>query len=149
MKVETVMISDIDSWLELAREVEPLFGPMIGEAGFHEALKAVISEERAFCIRDDSGKLCSAIILSYEKNEIEWLAVTSSKRRKNYGEMLLNHAISKLSSQKPITVQTFDNTVSAGIGARNLYIKFGFKEVDQAGLNPAGIPTVILARATV
>jgi GNAT superfamily N-acetyltransferase len=149
MKVEKILISDIDSWLELAREVEPLFGPMVDEAGFHDALKAVISEERAFCIRDDGGKLCSAIVLSYEKNEIEWLAVTYSKRRKGYGEMLLNYAISRLSSQKPIAVQTFANTVLAGVGARNLYIKFGFKEVEQAGLNPAGIPTVILERAPV
>ncbi|MPM18180.1 hypothetical protein SDC9_64586 [bioreactor metagenome] len=63
--------------------------------------------------------------------------------------MLLNHAMSKLNSQKPITVQTFAYTVLAGIGARKLYIKFGFKEVEQAGLNPAGIPTVILERAPV
>ena len=49
--------------------------------------------------------------------------------------------------KKAISVQTFDKTVLAGLGARKLYIKYGFEEVEQAGLNPAGFSTVILKRA--
>jgi hypothetical protein len=45
MNIETVENSDIDRWLELAREVEPLFGPMVGKIEFHEALEEVINEE--------------------------------------------------------------------------------------------------------
>jgi len=149
MKIEVVKNSDIDNWLELAQEVEPLFGPMVGEAGFQEALMAVIGEERAFGLHNDSGKLCGVIVISFEKNEIEWLAVTNSGRRNGYGEKLLNHAIGELNPQKPITVQTFDKTVLAGLGARKLYMKCGFQEVEQAGLNPAGLPTVILKRVPV
>lgn len=147
MKIEAVRHGDIDNWLELAQEVEPLFGPMVNEAGFHAALEAVIDEARAFCIRNDIGKLCGAIVLSYEKNEIEWLAVSVRQRRKRLGEALLNYAINKLNPWEWITVQTFDKTVIAGIEARNLYTKYGFQEVEQAGLNPAGLPTVILKRA--
>lgn len=146
MKIDTVKKCDIDDWLELVREVEPLFGPMIGTAGFQEHLIAVIGEERAFGIRNDSGKLCGIIVVSYEKNEIEWLAVASSDRQNGFGEKLLNHAINKLTAPKPITVQTFDKTVPAGLGARKLYMKCGFQEIEKAGLNPAGFPTVILKR---
>ncbi|WP_312421492.1 GNAT family N-acetyltransferase [Anaerospora hongkongensis] len=110
-------------WLELAQEVEPLFGPMIRETGFHEAINMVIGKDRAFCLRDDSDKLCGVILIAYEKNEIEWFAVANSDRRKGYGEKLLNHAINKLNPQKMIYVQTFDKTVLVGLGARKLYIK--------------------------
>ncbi len=67
MKIEDVKNSDFENWLELAREVEPLFGPMVGEPDFHEAIKTVISKERAFCLRDDCNKLCGVIVISYEK----------------------------------------------------------------------------------
>lgn len=82
-----------------------------------------------------------------KKNEIEWFAVANNARRKGYGEKLLNYAINKLNPQKAISVQTFDKTVLAGLGARKLYIKYGFEEVEQAGLNLAGFSTVILKRA--
>jgi len=147
VKIEDIKNSDIGNWLELAQEIEPLFGPMVGEAGFHEAIKTVLGKDRAFCLRDDRDKLCGIIVISYEKNEIEWFAVANSDRRKGYGEKLLNHAINKLNPQKRISVQTFDKTVLAGLSARKLYIKCGFQEVEQAGLNPAGIPTVILKRS--
>ena len=146
MKIEDVKNSDDGNWLELAQKVEPLFGPMVGEAGFNEAIKTVIGKDRAFCLRDDNDKLCGIIVISYERNEIEWFAVANSDRRKGYGEKLLNHAINKLNPQRMISVQTFDKTVLAGLGARKLYIKCGFHEVEQAGLNPAGVPTVILKR---
>gem|GEM_PF-5857899 len=83
----------------------------------------VIGKDRAFCLRDDSDKLCGVILIAYEKNEIEWFAVANSDRRKGYGEKLLNHAINKLNPQKMIYVQTFDKTVLVGLGARKLYIK--------------------------
>jgi hypothetical protein len=70
MKIGVVKDSDIDGWLELAREVEPLFRPMAAEASFHEALKAATAEERAFCIRDDRDELCGVVVVSHENNGI-------------------------------------------------------------------------------
>jgi len=43
-----------------------------------------------------------------------------------------------------IRVQTFDETVALGKPARKLYIDFGFTDDKKGGLNPAGIPTVIM-----
>jgi ribosomal protein S18 acetylase RimI-like enzyme len=147
MKIETIKESDLADWRKLALEVEPLFGPMVGEPGFEEALMAVTAEKRAFTIRNDELSLCGVIVVSYEGNEIEWLAVASNTRQKGYGEKLLNHAIGKLDAGRPIVVETFDRTIPEGLGARKLYLKYGFEECESSGLNPAGLPTVLLRRA--
>jgi GNAT superfamily N-acetyltransferase len=144
--IEFVTNNDMHSWLELAKEVEPLFGPMVEDRGFQDGLKAVIAEKRAYCIRENSKILYGVIVISKTKNEIEWFAVATKARRKGYGELLLRYAVDHLDAMRPIMVQTFDKTVSDGIGARKLYLKMGFRDFEKAGLNPAGIPTVILKR---
>lgn len=149
MRIEPIKPCDIIEWLELVREVEPLFGPMVETTGFQEHLAMVVGEERAFGIRNDCGELCGAIVVSYEKNEIEWLAVASRERKNGFGEKLLQYAINQLDAQRPIFVQTFAEGVPGGAGARKLYRKYGFEEIEPAGLNPAGLPTVILKRGTV
>lgn len=146
MLIETVKPTDIDSWLELVKEVEPLFGPMIGTPGFCEALTEVIQEQRAYCIKANDGILYGAIVINHKNNEIEWFAVSKKKRRMGYGTALLRFAINKLDNKRPITVQTFDNTVIEGSSARKLYVAMGFQELEEAGFNPAGLPTVILKR---
>ena len=147
MKVDTVGKTDIKNWLKLAGEVEKLFGPMREEADFLVALEVAIGEERAFCIRDGEAGLIAAIALSYEKNEIEWLAVASSRQKSGLGGQLLQHALQKLDSARNISVQTFADSTVAFDSARNLYMKYGFKEFRPAGLNPAGIATVIMVRS--
>ena len=41
---------DQPAWLELAREVEPLFGPMVNDPGFHRALENNIARGTAYCV---------------------------------------------------------------------------------------------------
>jgi len=146
MRIETVKLNEIENWLALASEVEPLFGPMVGLAGFQASLVGAIDDKRAFGVRNDCGKLCGVVVVSYERNEVEWLAVANNDRRNGYGGKLLKHAIVRLNAMKPVLVQTFDKTVPEGLAARNLYLRFGFHEIGQAGLNPAGLPTVVLKR---
>ena len=146
MRIEPVKNCDIVDWLELVREVEPLFGPMIGMVGFQEHLARVVNEGRAFGIRNDRGALCGVAVVSFENNEIEWLAVASRDQQNGFGEKLLQYAINMLDGQRPIAVQTFAEGVPGGAGARQLYRKCGFQEFEPAGLNPAGLPTVILRR---
>ena len=106
----------------------------------------VVGEERAFCVRNERGELSGVIVVSHEKNEIEWLAVASRDRNNGLGEILLQYAIYQLDGQRPMVVQTFAEGVPTGMGARKLYRKCGFDESEPAGLNPAGLPTVILRR---
>jgi len=148
MKVEYAELRDFDAWIRLAREVEPLFGPMADEVPFQEALKQAMAQKTAFCIRSDSdGKeraLKGGIIISEELNEILWFAVLKPCRGKRYGRTLLDFAVSRLNRTKPILVQTFDASSPDGRAARKLYLDFGFLDYKDGGLNPAGIPTVIM-----
>ncbi len=68
MPVETSTDADYKSWLILAEEVEPLFGPMHNEKEFQAALMDSLKNEEAFCIRAETRpaevKLVGGIIIS-------------------------------------------------------------------------------------
>ena len=80
-------------------------------------------------------------------NEIMWLAVSEAERGKGYGRQLLEAALRVLDTTGDIVVQTFDRTVEEGKAARRLYADFGFVDDRDGGLNPAGIPTVLMKRS--
>ena len=126
-KIQIASMDDFASWLALAREVEPLFGPMVDDPSFHEFLKKVFREQRAFCIREEDGPpgspLCGGIAISRKKNEIGWLAV------------------------EDVWIQTFDETVMEGRLARRLYLHFGFCDHHPLEPTSTGIPRVMMVLA--
>ena len=142
MKVQIAKIEDFDNWLQLAKEVEPLFGPMVAEESFQIALKDFIEHEQAFCIKDETN-FCGAIAISKDENEILWLAVSEKYKGKGYGKLLVEYALNNLDNSKDIKVQTFSKEVKIGEPARRLYQSFGFVDSEQREINPAGYPTVI------
>jgi len=148
MNIVYAELTDFDAWISLAREVEPLFGPMADELSFQESLKQAIYLKTAFCIRSDLNEkkknLKGGVVISKESNEIAWLAVSQQYRGNGYGRQLIDFAISNLNQQENIFVQTFDQSVSEGKPARKLYLEFGFTDIKDGGLNPAGVPTVIM-----
>lgn len=142
--------ADFDRWLKLAAEVENLFGPMVTEPGFQTALTQKIAEGQAFCVRQDEHstgtRLLGGVIISTEENEIVWLAVSASARGNGLGDRLLAYAIENLDQTRPMSVVTFDNSVKAGLPAKRLYQKYGFADREPQGVNPAGIPIVLMVR---
>lgn len=148
MNVEYAAASDYAPWLDLAREVEHLFGPMADDPGFQNALKQAMSDKAAFCVRtggnDQAPSFKGGIVISRETNEILWVAVSKSHRGKGVGKALLAFAMDKLDRAAPIRVQTFDGSIPEGRAARALYKMFGFFDHEDGGPNPAGIPTVIM-----
>lgn len=145
MTVRQSTMNDFEGWLELAREVEPLFGPMADEPAFCEGLKQAILEGKALCIDgDERGRISGGVIISSEANEILWLAVAGRLRGQKAGAALLTEVLMHLDSTRPVAVTTFDKTVKAGIPARRLYESFGFKDQLSAGVNPAGIPISVM-----
>ena len=50
MVVTYAHLNDLEHWLILAKEVEPLFGPMVEDDGFRSALTDAISNQTALCI---------------------------------------------------------------------------------------------------
>jgi GNAT superfamily N-acetyltransferase len=151
VKTRTASLADYDDWLMLAKEVEPLFGPMVDDASFRDGLKSAMLEQNAFCVSGaagDGGEIfLGGVVISREANEILWLAVCRENRRQGTGKALLAEAIAGMDRDRPVTVTTFDRTVEAGLPARKLYLSFGFHDDAPAGLNPAGIPTVSMVLA--
>lgn len=146
MKIDIVGKKDIVTWLDLAKEVEPLFGPMIGQDDFHTALKAIISSQNAYCARDEIGRPLGIVAVSPVENQILWLAVFSSSQGQGIGEKLLDYAMNQLNASAPIRVQTFADSVPAGAPARKLYLAAGFLDNADGGLNPAGLSTVFMEK---
>jgi ribosomal protein S18 acetylase RimI-like enzyme len=149
-RVEAATSTDFTSWLDLAGQVEPLFGPMVGEGPFRRALKHALDDERAFCVRETQAcpgsRLCGGIIISRDENRIEWLAVASDSRGRGLGKALLRFAIERLDSRRDIRVQTFAPGIPEGAAARGLYLSLGFRNDAPAEPTPAGIATALMVR---
>ncbi len=150
MEVITSLREDYNEWLVLAAEVEKLFGPMVSEASFCSALLASIEDLNAYCIKNDSEItgpiLCGGIILNRLDNEIAWLAVSEKYQGKGIGDALVKYAINSLDNTRPMIVVTFNETISEGKPARNLYHRYGFVDMKDMGFNPAGIPIVMMVK---
>lgn len=150
MKTQVAAQDDFEGWLELARQVEFLFGPMVGEESFRQGLRHAIDNGHALCIRqDDSGPgspLCGGIVISHEENRIEWLAVTEEHRGRGFGRGLLQSAVDALDTSREMSVQTFAPGIPEGVAARRLYLSFGFRDHAATGPTPAGIPTIVMIR---
>ncbi|MBI9083260.1 MAG: GNAT family N-acetyltransferase [Desulfobacterales bacterium] len=150
MDVVVATSENFPGWLELAGEVEALFGPMVEDADFHQGLRSAIEEERAFCIREapetPGSRLCGGIVILTWAREIAWFAVRKDCRGQGFGKALLAHAISRFEAGADICVQTFDSTVEEGRPARSLYRAFGFVDHKRCAPNSAGLPTVVMVR---
>jgi GNAT superfamily N-acetyltransferase len=142
--IRLVTNQDLNAWMELAREVEPLFGEMVDNENFINGIKDCISNSSAFCVVNTNNDIEGVIAINKAFNEVSWLAVREKCRGKGYGYQLLETAIDSLDNRKPIYVQTFSPDVKAGEAARKIYMKFGFKDYKDGGKNPAGIDTVIM-----
>jgi GNAT superfamily N-acetyltransferase len=145
MTIDLAKTGDLPDWLRLAREVEPLFGPMADSPEFLAALQEAVRSCSALCARDDTS-FCGAVAFDRKANEIAWLAVASGRRSKGCGAALLERAIAELDGSRPILVQTFAEGVPAGEPALRLYERFGFRYLRDGGPNPAGIATAFLQR---
>ncbi len=137
---------EIPLWLELAAEVESLFGKMAGNPEFEEAVKEAVKNGEVFCHENEKKEITGVVALSKAENSIEWLAVKENSKGKGISKLLIEKAISELNEKKDITVQTFTEEVPEGIPARKLYFAFGFRDYKKSGINPAGIETVIMKR---
>ncbi len=89
MKVVNTTKDDLDVWLELASEVECLFGPMLSDPKFIQAIEKSINQLSAFCVRENDGlpgsRLFDGVLFSSagaQSYKIGWLAVSSRARNK-------------------------------------------------------------------
>jgi len=115
---------DIPSWLEVAREVEPLFGPM---PDFGSTLLRNIARGTALCVRDAGGQVLGGALLGAPPHtRISWLAVRASARRKGVGHALVAEAVRRCPPPGEVLADTFGADSIEGRPARRLYESFGF-----------------------
>jgi GNAT superfamily N-acetyltransferase len=118
-------VADLPSWLEIARQVEPLFGAM---AMFDVTLRAKITQGKALCVRDAGGRVIGGLLLGGEQPDlwIRWLAVRRAARGRGIGSALVSEAMRRLDAKGSLSLITFGADNLEGAPARRLYARLGF-----------------------
>jgi len=139
MHIVLAQPTDLPAWLDLAAEVEFLFGPMIADPGFHAALERNIARQTAFCIREQDGApgrpLMGALLFSATHAPhytIGWLAVAQRWRRQGVAQMLVEHCFQRIQPPADLSVVTFGEENLAGRPARRFYVRMGFQAAEVA-----------------
>lgn len=130
MEVEYGTLRDIESWMELVKQVRGNFPGLETQEALEEHRKTVLrfmGENRALCVKD-SDKVIGVLLLSKKHNMICCLAVAPAHRRKGIAGALLEKALSELDRFKEITVTTFRADDEKGTAPRALYKRFDFTE---------------------
>jgi GNAT superfamily N-acetyltransferase len=135
--VHPAAAADIASWLQIVREVEPLFGPM---PLFDATLKNNIAHGTALCVHDIAGAVVGGILLGGENpdNWIRWLAVRRSARGQGVGAALLAEVLRRWPAPCAISLATFGADIVEGRPARRLYERFGFTPGTMLPRGPEG-----------
>ncbi|MGI5863385.1 MAG: GNAT family N-acetyltransferase [Myxococcales bacterium] len=138
--------ADREAFLSWAREVEPLFGPMVGVPEFEAALDSAIARGDALaCVEAGADTPSGGILIGREQREIGWLVIGASSRGRGAGSRLVSAALEAL-GPGPVSVETFASGFPEGEAARRLYERFGFEPTGKGGRTPAGIATEVLRR---
>lgn len=146
MRVCRAQREDLKPWLDLAAEVEPLFGPMVDDPVFRRALSRNISRGTAYCIREDDGpagsRLLAGLLLSPRPPvyRIGWLVVTKSQRRTGLGTALVEQVTREIPPPADLVVITFGPGVRGGESARRFYVRVGFAPAEVVEPGPGGTP---------
>ena len=144
MKVQIATRADIPSWLELASQVEFLFGPMVDQPDFQSALRKNIDRESAYCVREQDqsagAPLMGGLFLSFRPPEyhIRWLSVDQQWRRRGIGTVLLEYVFDLIKPPAELFVTTFGADNLEGQPARQFYKKMGFEFFAEAPPGPEG-----------
>jgi GNAT superfamily N-acetyltransferase len=137
VSVVEAVAADVDSWLLLVAEVEPLFGPM---PDFRRILLKNIERGNALVVRDEAGAVAGGLLLAADAREgrVTWLAVRAEHRRRGVAEALLRGAIQRLADCRVVSVVSFGPDVVQGHAARRLYGQLGFAAGEMVAGTPAG-----------
>jgi GNAT superfamily N-acetyltransferase len=134
--VRTAVDQDFDAFLALAAEVEGLFGPMVDEPGFHDALRKNIARGSALVIDDGAG----ALLFSPHRCSIGWLVVAPAAQSRGLGQALLAEAFRRwVRPPCAVEVVTFGED-HPGAQSRSFYERLGFAPGGRVPDGPEGGP---------
>jgi GNAT superfamily N-acetyltransferase len=129
-------MADFDGFLSLAAEVEHLFGKMVAEQGFHNALTLHLSRSSALVAeqpgagKSGAGRSGIAGGLMFDpggpKYHVDWLVVSEQVRGTGVGRALMDSAMEHfVRGPGTIEVVTF-GPGHPGAAARDFYAGLGF-----------------------
>ena len=136
MKVATAVPEDEPAWLALAAEVEPMFGPLVGDPSFMSALERNVARGSAFCVREGDGPpgspLEGGLLFSAHPPDyrLGWFAVAARARRRGVGRRLASHALGLCARPARVSVVTWGEDVAWGQPARRFYESLGFRSAE-------------------
>ncbi len=133
MNIVCATKDDLSGWLDLAAEVEYLFGPMVSDPNFIQAIVKNINRSSAFCVRENDGAPGSCLLggilfssVGESSYKIGWLVVSNRARNRGIATELLKYVVKRVNVPSEISVTTFGDDIPDGQPARRLYQKFGF-----------------------
>lgn len=128
LTVDFASFENVESWMSLVEIVRDNFPGLETNEGIEEYYQTLIKnikEERAICTLD--GNMVTGILLfSVKYNMIGCLAVHPEYRRKNIASRMIELMLTKLDSNRDISVETFREGDEKGIASRAFYISMGF-----------------------
>ncbi|MCW5252903.1 GNAT family N-acetyltransferase [Streptomyces sp. SHP 1-2] len=134
---------DFPGLLGLAAQVEHWFGPMVGEPGFHTAVRDHIARAAALVAVSPEGDLLGGLLFGAEPpvHHVHWLVVSEGARGRGVGRELMAEAVRR-SVRGPGTLEvvTFgaDHPGAVASGARVFYERLGFTPAEDAEPGPEG-----------
>ncbi|MFT3855179.1 MAG: GNAT family N-acetyltransferase [Ilumatobacteraceae bacterium] len=126
--------------LELAREVEDWFGPMVDDPGFHGAVHRKIAQGRAL-VADESGRVVGGLLFADHRAptyELNWIVVASSRRASGVGQELLAEAVRRWVAMPAVLGVVTFGADHPGARSRRFYERLGFAAVGAAEAGPEG-----------
>ncbi|MGW7276730.1 GNAT family N-acetyltransferase [Streptomyces sp. NPDC054844] len=151
---------DFPGFLGLAAQVEHWFGPMVEDAGFHDAVREHIRRSTALVAvspepdpRDGPrGGLLGGLLFGAEApvHHVHWLVVSRQARSSGVGRELMRDATRRwVRAPADIEVVTFGaaHPGASESGARVFYERLGFTPAETVAPGPEGGPRQLFRRA--
>ena len=130
MLIELGTKQDIDSWMSLVEKVKDAFPGLETKEALNEHKNTVLdfmSRDSAICAKEQ-GEIVGTLLFSSENNEICFLAVDAEHRRQHVAEKMVSFMLTKMDSQRDVSVTTYRDGVPDGRAARAFYKRIGFTE---------------------
>ncbi|MGW0812025.1 GNAT family N-acetyltransferase [Streptomyces viridiviolaceus] len=153
MIVRLARPDDFPGFLDLAGQVEHWFGPMVGEPGFHRAVKEHIHRSMALvAVSPPSNRLLGGLLFGVRApaHHVHWLVVSEKARGRGAGRELMADAVRRFVREPgTLEVVTFgaDHPGAVVGGARVFYERLGFEPAEVADPGPEGGSRQVYRRA--
>lgn len=143
---------DFPGFVGLAAQVEHWFGPMVEDAGFHDAVRRHIRRSAALVAVSAGPDLLGGLLFGGKAPayHVHWLVVSERARGKGVGRALMEDAMGRwVRGPGSIEVVTFgaDHPGAVASGARAFYERLGFAAAESADPGPEGGSRQVFRRA--